>query len=114
MRICYLIPALCILSSATLGDKVAVQRGRHRRSVFDMIPQATTEDGEKKISKDIGRTSKGERHSGGNMMFTKLITKVMRKKIRKWFRSERENMSSLQFLKDMNVLSDKLETISKH
>ena len=90
------------------------RRGRHRRSVFDMIPQAGAQEVEKKIDKDIDRTSKVDTNSGGSKMFTKLITKVMRKKIRKWFKSERENVSALQFLEDMKVLSEQLETISKH
>ena len=46
MKVCYLIPALWILSCATLrhagADNLLDIKERHKRMVFDIIPQATT------------------------------------------------------------------------
>ena len=118
MKACYLIPALWILSCATLrhtgGDNVPAIKERHKRMVFDIIPQTTTKVDEKENNKETGSSLKASKLFGTHKMFKKSVTQIMRTKIKKWFRRERRILSTTQFLKDMKVLSDKLEAISKH
>ena len=89
MRLCYLIPALMILSSATLRH--SAQLDGHKRSVYDIIPHANNIDEEMKRKKEIG-------YSGTLRKFRKWMKISMRKKIRNMFTSER-TMLSLLFLK---------------
>ena len=63
---------------------------------------------------DTSSSLKAIKQFGTQKMFKKSVTKIMRTQIKKWFRRERRNLSTLRFLKDMKVLSDKLEAISKH
>ena len=89
MRLWYLIPALMILSSATL------RHGAHmdglKRAVYDVIPHTINVDEEMKRKKEIG-------YSGTLRKFRKWMKISMRKKIRNMFTSER-TMLSLLFLK---------------
>ena len=117
MKASYLILALWTLSFATLRqegrDNIAAINHRQIRSVFDLIPQANNqEDGKEKKAEVVEGVGDKKYLVKGNM-FKKSITKIMRKKIKKWFRTERENLSSLRFLEDMKVFSDHLDEISK-
>ena len=82
--------------------------------VFDIIPQTTTKKDEKENNKETSSSLKASTQFGTHKMFKKSVTQIMRTKIKKWFRRERRNLSTTQFLKDMKVLSDQLKTISKH
>ena len=82
--------------------------------VFDIIPQANTKNDEEENKRKSSSGFESCTQFGTQKMFKKTVTKIMRRKIKKWFRTERENLSPLQFLKDMKVLSNKLEAISRH
>ena len=78
-----------------------VKNDRIKRSDFCIFPN--TQDNEKQNKKE---TITGRQLSRTPKIFKKSVTKDMKKKIKRWFRIEMKNQSSLQFLEVMKVLSD--------
>ena len=68
-----------------------------------IFTQANTQDNEKQNKKE---TITGRQLSRTPKIFKKSVTKEIKKKIKRWFRIEMKNQSSLQFLEVMKVLSD--------
>ena len=73
MKVCYLIPALWILSCATLrhtgGDNMLALKERHKRMVFDIIPQTTSKYNKTENNKVTKSSLEASKQFGTHKMF---------------------------------------------
>ena len=116
MQACYILLTIVILNTTTLihANAVHTEKPKQKRSVYDIIPHSNNivvPDNEDYKKIGINGIEANNKQSGTPKMYRKMITKLMREKIRKFFRVEEKNVSSLLFLKDMQVLSEHIEAI---